>query len=264
MVDLIGLIEDLRAEHADLDAVIAALPAARWDEPTPAIPWTIRDQISHLAFFDQQAALAASDPEGFLRSLAVVTDAGTLMDDPLERGRSMPAGGVLEWWREVRGSMLDGFRALDPSTRIPWFGPPMSPASFVSARVMETWAHGQDVVDALGVERVPTGRLKHVAHLGVRARAFSYSAHGKPLPDRKVAVELISPSGETWLWDDEAIDRVRGSALGFCLVVTQRRHIDDTDIVTTGADAIEWMSIAQAFAGPPGSGRAPGQFPSVH
>ncbi len=160
--------------------------------------------------------------------------------------------------------MLDGFRVLDPSARIPWFGPPMSPASFISARLMETWAHGQDVVDTLGAQRTPTDRLKHVAHLGVRARGYSYSAHGKTLPDEPVAVELTSPGGETWTWDEGAPARVEGSALGFCLVVTQRRHIEDTNLRVTGAAAEEWMSIAQAFAGPPGEGRRPAQFPSVN
>jgi uncharacterized Actinobacterial protein TIGR03083 len=136
----------------------------------------------------------------------------------------------------------------------------MSPASFISARLMETWAHGQDIADAVGSDRVPTGRLKHVAHLGVRARAFSYSAHGLSVPDEKVSVELVAPGGDVWRWDMGSSDSVTGSALGFCLAVTQRRHIGDTDLVITGPRAEEWMSIAQAFAGPPGDGRRPGQF----
>jgi uncharacterized protein (TIGR03084 family) len=129
--------------------------------------------------------------------------------------------------------------------------------------MMETWDHGQDIVDALGVQRAATERLKHVAHLGVRARGYSYSANGKTLPDEPVAVELTAPGGETWTWDDGAAARVEGGALGFCLVVTQRRHIKDTNLRVTGAAAEEWMSIAQAFAGPPGEGRSPAQFPSV-
>ena len=256
MVDLAGLIEDLRDEHSDLDRVVADLPERQWDEPTPAVPWTIRDQISHLAFFDEQAALAASDPEAFLTSLSVVVDADAFMNGPLERGRAMSSEGVLAWWREVRESMLGGFRALDPSVRIPWFGPPMSPASFISARLMETWAHGQDVADALGVERTPTARLKHVAHLGVRARGYSYSAHGKSSPDEPVAVELTAPEGETWSWDSDAEALVEGSALGFCLVVTQRRHIDDTNLRVTGS-AADGMDVDR-----PSVRRSPGRRPS--
>jgi uncharacterized protein (TIGR03084 family) len=137
----------------------------------------------------------------------------------------------------------------------------MSLASFVSARLMEAWAHGQDVVDGVGISRPPTDRLRHVAHIGVRSRPFSYTVRGREPPTGPVSVELVAPSGETWAWEAEGSpDVVRGSALGFCLVVTQRRHIDDTDVVAEGPRAREWMEIAQAFAGPPGPGRTPGQF----
>ena len=136
----------------------------------------------------------------------------------------------------------------------------MSAASFISARVMETWAHGQDVADTLGVSREPTHRLRHVAHVGVRARPFSYVTRGLPVPPEPVRVELTGPAGETWTWEPDATDSVTGDALDFCLVVTQRRHVADTDLAINGPLAEEWMTIAQAFAGPPGQGRAPGQF----
>jgi len=57
-----------------------------------------------------------------------------------------------------------------------------------------------------------------------------------------------------------AADRVTGTALDFCLVVTQRRHPADTGLVASGPAAEGWIAIAQAFAGPPGPGRTPGQF----
>ena len=65
-----------------------------------------------------------------------------------------------------------------PGRSCPWFGPPMSAASMATARLMETWAHGQDVADALGVDRQPTDRLRHVAHIGVRARDYAYHVNG--------------------------------------------------------------------------------------
>ncbi|ETW94154.1 MAG: hypothetical protein ETSY1_36135 [Candidatus Entotheonella factor] len=158
--------------------------------------------------------------------------------------------------------MLDMFLKLDAKTRIPWFGPPMSAVSFATARLMETWAHGQDVVDALDVDRPGTERLRHVAHIGVLARPFSYQVHNKTVPDAAIRVELVSPAGAFWSWgDDETPNRVYGDALDFCLVVTQRRHLADTDLRIEGAAAEEWMTIAQTFAGPAGSGRQPGQFP---
>jgi uncharacterized protein (TIGR03084 family) len=139
----------------------------------------------------------------------------------------------------------------------------MSAASSLTARFMETWAHTQDIADALGVTREPTDRLRHVAHIGVGARAFSYLAHGLPPSDDPVLVTLTAPSGAVWTWGPtDAVDRVTGSALDFCLLVTQRRHRDDLDLEVEGPAALQWMKIAQAFAGPPGAGRSPGQFPA--
>ena len=263
MADLEALCVDLSAEHDDLDAIVSAIGPSGWDVDTPAPGWTVRDQVSHLAFFDEQARLAAADPDGFLGSLGGITDVDAFMNDPLRDARSKPPAAVLAWWSAARAAMLEAFAELDPKRRIPWFGPPMSPASFISARLMETWAHGQDVADALAVERVPSERLKHVVHLGVRARRNSYAANGRDMPNGDVSVELRSPAGESWTWGESRTDRVTGSALDFCLVVTQRRHLADTDLAVEGPLATEWMSIAQAFAGPPGEGRRPGQFSST-
>jgi uncharacterized protein (TIGR03084 family) len=137
----------------------------------------------------------------------------------------------------------------------------MSAASLVTARIMETWAHGQDVADALDAQREPTARLRHVAFIGARALPNSYQARGLPVPDSPVRVELQAPGGDVWAFGpDDARDTVRGPALDFCLAVTQRRHIDDLDLALDGPVAQQWLSIAQAFAGPPGPGRKPGQF----
>ena len=261
MADLDRIRNDLTAEQASLDAVVAGLPSAAWDVVTPAEPWTVRDQISHLAFFDEQATAAASRPEEFLAGLtAAATDVDAFMNEPLERGRRMAPPAVLEWWRDARAAATHAFASLAPTTRVPWFGPAMSPASFVTARIMETWAHGQDIVDTLGIDRTPTDRLRHVAHIGVRARPFSYTTRGLAVPAEDVGVRLKAPSGDTWAWNESAQQTVTGDALDFCLVVTQRRHVDDTRLTVDGPLAAEWMSIAQAFAGPPGSGRSPGQF----
>ena len=121
-----------------------------------------------------------------------------------------------------------------------------------------TPAAGWDIADALGVVREPTDRLRHVAHIGVGARAFSYAVNGKPLPAAQVNVRLTAPSGAVWTWGPaEAADRITAPALDFCLLVTQRRHRDDLALTAEGPAATEWMTIAQAFAGPPGPGRRP-------
>ncbi|MCE9623685.1 MAG: TIGR03084 family protein [Actinomycetia bacterium] len=256
-----AICDDLLAEHQSLDEFVAALEEERWSLSTPAAGWSIRDQISHLWFFDQRAAMALRDPAEFAADTERLIAAGGTAASVVA-GRSMPGADLLAAWRVDRSLLLTLARDVDPSSRIPWYGPAMGARSFITARLMETWAHGQDVVDALGATRAPTARLKHVAHIGVRARPFSYLINGLALPEVPVHVVLTAPDGSLWEWDGPASDSVRGSALDFCLVVTQRRHLADTSLQIDGAAATEWMGIAQAFAGEPGNGRAPGQFRS--
>ncbi len=253
--------DDLTAEHQALDDLVAPLDEAGWSLPTPAAGWSIRDQISHLWFFDQRAAMALRDPDEFAADTEQLAAAGGTAASVLP-GRSMTGAAMLAAWRDDRSALLSLARTVDPSARIPWYGPAMGTRSFITARLMETWAHGQDVVDALGATPVPTARLKHVAHIGVRARPFSYLINGMALPAAAVHVALTAPDGSLWEWDASAHDLVSGSALDFCLVVTQRRHLADTSLQIVGGAATEWMGIAQAFAGEPGNGRAPGQFRS--
>jgi uncharacterized protein (TIGR03084 family) len=172
----------------------------------------------------------------------------------------MSGAALLALWRRDRARLLEVARGVDASARVPWYGPSMAARSAITARLMETWAHGQDVVDALRVTRPATQRLRHVAHIGVRARPFSYAIHGREMPSQPVYIALRSPEGDTWEWGEPSTDRVTGPALDFCLVVTQRRHVHDTALQVEGWAALEWIGIAQAFAGAPGGGRVPGQF----
>ena len=252
-----ALCDDLAAEHDELDELVSAAPDL--DAPTPAPGWSIADQLSHLWYFDERAMEALREPDAFAASAAALLAAS---DDPsVGRGRTLRRDALLAGWRTARAAFVDEARTLEPRQRIPWYGPPMSARSFVTARLMETWAHGQDVADALGVRRTPTDRLRHVAHIGVGARAYSYIANGRPPPDAPIRVELTAPAGDLWSWGPDGVpDRVAGPALDFCLVVTQRRHRDDVELAVEGAAADEWIAIAQAFAGPPGPGREPGAF----
>ena len=260
--DLGALIEDLTAETVALREIVDPLTDADWLLATPAPGWTIADQISHLAYFDEMALKSATDPEGFAALVAELMGSGTLDADVIAaQHRHLSPAQLRDWFGRARGELLSVVAGLDPAARVPWFGPPMSVASSVTARLMETWAHGQDIADAVGVQREPSHRLRHVAHIGVGARAFSYAARGLPVPAENVRVELVAPSGELWTWGPEdAGDRVTGQALDFCLLVTQRRHRADTAVSAQGTAAEQWLTIAQAFAGPPGAGRAPGQF----
>ncbi|MFI6957592.1 TIGR03084 family metal-binding protein [Nocardia sp. NPDC050408] len=260
MADLNALLRDFADDCTELERIVA--PLADWSTSTPAPGWSIAHQIGHLAWTDEVAALAATDPDGFAR---LVEDAGpkafTFVDEAAEEAATAPAAELLDRWRRGRAALIDALRAVPSGTKLPWFGPPMSPASMVSARMMETFAHGQDIADALGLSMTPTARLRTVAHIGVRTRDFAYTVRGKTVPTEEFRVELMAPDGSVWSWGPEdAAQNVTGPALDFCLLVTQRRHRGDLALETVGADAAEWLTIAQAFAGPTGDGRTAGQF----
>jgi uncharacterized protein (TIGR03084 family) len=254
VADLSVLCDDLEAEHAELDAMVAGLDEIGWRLQTPAPGWTIRDQLAHLAFVEGRAALALEDADAF--AVALASDRADADEFAYRMGGGgLPAQGapVLEVWREVGARFLALARTIDPSARVPWYGPPMRPASMVSARIMETWAHAEDVAETVGVTRPPTARLRHIAHLGAGARAWSYTVNGLEPDPAPVRVELDAPDGDTWSWGEKgASDSVRGPAIDFCRVVTRRRHVGDTALEVVGPTATKWMSIAQAFAGPPG------------
>ena len=258
--DMSALVNDLTAESAVLRDMIADLDEDGWRTLTPAEGWSIGDQISHLAFFDDAAIQSATDPEGFAAEMQRAVTVGELTPDAVaERYRNQSSAELLAWFDASRRRLIKVFSELDPALRLPWFGLPMSAASSLTARIMETWAHGQDVADTLGLVREPTARLRHIAHIGVRALPFSFAANGLEVPQEPVRVELTGPDGSVWTWGPEhAANRVAGPALDFCLVVTQRRHRADTAIRSFGQVADQWLAIAQAFAGPPGPGRQPG------
>jgi uncharacterized protein (TIGR03084 family) len=257
--DLSALTADLVAESAWLEGILRPLVAPEWQLSTPAEGWTIADQVSHLAYFDETTLLSIRDPGRFRREAAALTSRGSDFPDQIAAEyRHLGAAELLRWFRTARQALLDGYAGANPAARLPWYGLDMGPASSITARLMETWAHGQDIADTLGVQRPATGRLRHVAHLGVRSLPYSYAVNGLPRPDVPIRVEIAAPDGGQWTWGPaDAGDRVTGTALDFCLVVTQRRHLSDTALVVTGGTAREWMAIAQAFAGTAGPGRKP-------
>ncbi|MGW9395653.1 TIGR03084 family metal-binding protein [Streptomyces sp. NPDC055642] len=259
MADPTRVIDDLCTESDELDRVVAGLSAEQWTLQTPAAGWTVAHQIAHLAWTDHSSLLAVTDADGFQALVEGALDAPhTFVDDGAEEyARSAPAE-LLARWREGRAALEKALREAPAGARFPWYGPPMSAASMATARLMETWAHGLDVADTLGVVRPPSDRLRHVAWLGVRTRDFAFGAHGLTPPAKPFRVELAGPGGDVWAYGPEdAPQRVTGPALDFCLLVTQRAHRADLALTADGPDADRWLDIAQAFAGPPGGGREP-------
>lgn len=253
------VLADLAAESAELDALVVGAGWPAWSLPTPAPGWSVAHQIAHLAWTDDRALEAATDEAAFTaqvqRALAATDQ---YIVDGVREGVATEPAALHARWRAGRSALAAALRDVPPGRKLPWYGPPMSATSMATARLMETWAHGQDIADALGIVRVPTPRLRHVAWLGARTRDFAFGVRGLAPPAEPFRVELFAPDGSIWVFGPpDARQWVRGPALDFCLLVTQRIHRDDTDLVADGADADAWLDIAQTFAGPPGAGRVP-------
>lgn len=250
-----ALLADLAAESEQLRAVVADLDQDQWSMPTPAPGWSIRDTIGHLTWTDEAAIASATDPAAWD---ALVVEALADIDHVVDNAAHAVAADpdLLARWDAGRARLAEVLGSH--RGRIGWFGPPMSPATMATARFMETWAHGLDIRDALGLGVIPTDRIRHVCHLGVRTRDFGFGARGLAAPTEEFGFTLVAPSGEVWTWGPEdAAQTVTGSAYDFARLVTQRIHVADTDLVAVGADAQTWLTVAQTFAGPPGVGRAP-------
>ena len=251
---------DLQDEIAATYSLLTSLRPDQWGIATPAPGWTVADQVIHLGLFDRRAMWSMTDPNAFQADLANMAHSGGVEGiHAAEKSRSV--GDLFQWWQDGAAALVKAASQIDLSQRCAWYGPSMSGTSMLTARLMENWAHAHDIADAVSIPVVASMRLKHVAHIGVRAMPFAFAAHKRPVPESDVYVEITAPDNSVWTWGDpHAMSFVRGSALSFCQAVTQRRHIADCGLETMGEPATEWMSIAQAFAGPPGVGRQPGQF----
>lgn len=261
---ILGVLPDLSHEGDWLESLVVGLDDDGWRRPTPAEGWDIATTVAHLAWTDECAVLAAGAGDGADGKAAwdelvmqAIADPDGFVDAEALRGGRVPADELLARWRHSRQELARVLSDHPGDQRMPWFGPPMSATSMATARYMETWAHGLDVAAALDVDVEPHDRVRHVVHIGVRTRDFSFHNRGQEPPHEAFRVELVSPSGETWGYGPEdAGQRVTGSAWDFAVLVTQRGHRGDLDVHAEGPDAERWLEIAQAFAGPAGTGRA--------
>lgn len=258
-VDTTELLAQLRSQSLGLVEALETGGTDCWDEPTRAERWTVRDQMTHLAYFDEITTIAILWPTRFRIEADLLTSGGSDFPDRIaQRYGSMPGDEVLDWFLRARENFTAVAAASDPAARLPWFGPDMSVASTITARLMETWAHGKDVHDTLGTVQPVGAELRSVAHLGIATFGFVHDLHGLATPDARPRIELTGPSGERWTWGaEDAEEIVRGSAEDFASVVTQRRNLADTTLEIQGDITRNWLSIAQAYAGAPGTGRAP-------
>jgi uncharacterized protein (TIGR03084 family) len=247
----LDVLRDLRDEGDELEAVVTTNSGA-WRRPTAAPGWTIAHQVSHLEWTDNLLLTALGEPERFAEVVGQLPVPLTAaVDAAAASGALRDQSEALRAWQRSRGEVLEQLSARNPSDRVPWLDSTMSVRSAATARLMETWAHGQDIADGLGIRRTPSGRLRHVAHLAVSTRDYSFALHGLPAPTEEFRVELDGPAGQSWEWGPpDAPQRVTGPALDFCLLAVRRQPRAEVKLTAVGEQADTWLTVIQAFAGP--------------
>lgn len=245
--------DDFRAESETLNAILEPLSDTDFDRATQFKGWTLNDVLVHLHFWNGAADLSTTDEAAFqdlMQRLMGAMQSGGMRRfenaEVAERGTALR-----EAWIARARDMAARWAGMDPKRRLPWAGPSMSARSSITARQMETWAHGFEVFDALGLRRTETDRIRNIVVLGVNTFGWSHKVQGLPVPEVMPALRLTAPSGAIWEYGDEAAGRITGPAVDFAAVVTQTRAFADTALETEGDIARRWMETAQCFAGPP-------------
>ncbi|MFJ5711709.1 TIGR03084 family metal-binding protein [Streptomyces sp. NPDC093105] len=260
------VLKALAIEIEETARLVEGLDEQAWHTATPAPGWSIADQIAHLTFIFHLAGTAASDPDGFAKLAAgAAGDFDGAVNAALKQFNGFPPAQLLARFRALGQNSVDALAAVPEGQVVPWLVNPLPAAVLASAGIMEIFGHGQDIADALGVRREPTERLRHLVFFAFLTRDFGYLSRGLTPPTEHFRIEVTAPNGELWAYGPEdAADKITGPAEDFCLLVTRRRHRDDLALVATGAEADRWLDIAQAYRGPAGEGRTPGQFAHAH
>ena len=254
--------QDFRDESDALAAILDGRPEGEWERPTLFKGWTANDAIRHLHFWNRGADLALTDPDGFQalvrrhRAAAAASGHRTAEADGVG-GLGGPA--LLDAWREYYRGMAARWREIDPRTRVQWVGPEMSVRSSITARLMETWSHGQAIFDLFGLGREEHDRIRNVVVLGVNTYGWTWAVRKREPPGPMPRLELTAPSGAVWEFGEpDGVNRIEGPAVAFAQVVAQTRNVADTDLRVSGPVAEAWMANAQCFAGPAEAPPPPG------
>ncbi len=254
---------DFKEESDALAGVLEPLADQDFQQKTLFKDWTIDDVIGHLHMFNFAADLTLEDGEkfdAFYADLVAAMGKGkSMLETQYEWLDGKTGRALYNEWRNYYEKTAQNYQDVDPKERLKWAGPDMSARSCITARQMETWAHGQEVFDVLGKVREESDRIKNIAVIGINTFGWTFVNRKMEVPEDKPYVKLTAPSGETWEWHDrQPRNMVEGRAVDFCRVVTQTRNLKDTDLTVRGETANQWMSMAQCFAGPPEDPPPPG------
>jgi len=252
--------EDFRAESEAVYGLLAPLAEGQFDQPTAFKGWTFNHVLTHLHFWNQMAGFQLTNEALLVSRLGdLMASGGGMREAEARYSGGLGGHSLLAAWRETVDTTADAFAAADPKQRLKWVGPDMGARSSITARLMETWAHGQEMYDELGVQRVDADRIRSIVVLGVNTYGWTFKNRRQDPPSPMPHIVLTAPSGAIWTFGDEnETERIEGSATEFCQVVTQTRNVADTRLAVSGPNATAWMAVAQCFAGPPETPPAPG------
>jgi uncharacterized protein (TIGR03084 family) len=254
---------DFRDESDAIHNLLSSLSEDDFGTVTQFKEWTINDVLAHLHHFNYLAVLSLTEEEKFLVELKALFkswESGKTVRQATDLALNNISGRALfDLWHNYYLEMTEIFAAADPKKRVKWAGPDMSVISSITARLMETWSHGQCLFDILGTARQETDRIRNVAMIGMNTFGWTFINRGEDVPTTQPYVRLTAPSGEIWEWNErDQANMIEGDATGFCQVVTQTRNVGDTNLRVVGEAATRWMGMAQCFAGPPENQPAPG------
>ena len=245
---------DFKNESDDLYNLLKEFSHTDFQKNTLFKDWTFNTILRHLHVWNYAAKLTLTNKiqwENFYDNLQSNFKGGkniTIFEKDFTKNLS--GRELLVTWKKLYNEISEKFKLEDPKRRVKWVGPDMSVISAISARHMETWAHGQAIFDKLGLKRKNEDRIINIVIIGKNTFNWSFKVNGLDIPEKVPSLSLVSPSGELWEFNDKNnSNHIEGLAEEFCQVVTQVRNIKDLNLKVRGSISRKWMSIAQCFAG---------------
>ena len=241
-----AVFDDLSAEQARLEGILAGLDDPAWRAPSAAAGWTVADVVLHLAQTEEAVAatVAGVDLRAGAPASASVDD---LMDQLVRAERAEPAA-VFRRWQEARQGAVSALRGADPQQPLSWVDAPLKPVTLATTRLAEHWAHGLDITAPLGIAFPDTDRLRHVAWLAHRMLPYALALAGRG--ETRVHCDLAAPDGETrWQFGPADADTViTGQAGEFFRVAARRLAPGDFSLRATGPHGAAALQVLRTYA----------------
>ncbi len=248
------IVDALRAQQAELDALVAHLDDDGWRRPTPCDGWDVAAVVLHLAQTNEMATGSAEDRfdavlsslTGGLGPAATIDEGAALM---VERDRGAGPASIYERWQRSNDDLARALLAREAGDRVTWVAGQLSAQTLATTRIAETWIHTGDVAAALRAEQAPTERLRLIARLAWRTLPYAFAREGLE-PPGPVAFHLTGPAGEPWDLDppEPAGTTITGPALDLCLVAGRRADPAQTSLRGTGPGADAVLALVRTYA----------------